>query len=458
MFRSMHLDWGSARSAALLLVSAVAIWNGEVSAGGIDAERHVAKWCRSDYGLDGTTASVFEANKLLTFELTLAPEDLALMRDDPKAEKYFPARLNVGLEQVGLVGLRYKGGDGTLHRFDEVEMRPGNRPKFSLKVNFGKYVKGNRFNGLKRLNFHSMIHDNSLMRDRIAYGMYRTAGLQAPRSGHARVVINGEYQGVFAMVEQVDQTFIDEHIGDPGQGVLFKGAWPVWTGANSYTRKIKVDRGEKGEDAMRSFAKDLKFAQDSGLQATASEWCDLDSMLVYLVVDQVLCNWDGVTGFTAQLSARKREFNNHNSYWYQSSKGRMTLIPWDMDHTLRLDHEYSAVPSFYELEVTEETVYPGYPGVIAIAPACDPLIRAVALHARGRYADELNTVLEGSFAQDHLNASIDHWVGLLWPAVALDPHVSLEQWEDGIQELRSEIKKIHDRMREAVADADRRSK
>ena len=49
--------------------------------------------------------------------------------------------------------------------------------------------------------------DTSLMRDRLGYLLFAEAGVAAPRSTHARVVINGEFVGLFALVEQIDGRF-----------------------------------------------------------------------------------------------------------------------------------------------------------------------------------------------------------------------------------------------------------
>lgn len=458
MSRPSHLIWSVSLWLVLSLLASAAVWVGSGVIADLRADAQVESWCAEDYELDETTASVFAPSKLLTFEFTLAPEDLAHMRSDPRAEEYVPAQLELGLEVVGLVGLRFKGDGGTLFNYEDEHLPPDNLPKLSLKVHFGKFAKGQRFRGLERLNFHSMSNDPSLMRDRIAYGSFRAAGVQAPRSGHARVVVNGEFQGVFAMVEQVDWSFVEEHLHDAGPGVLYKEVWPQWASAGFYRWKIKEDPAESGVAPMLALAAELREAQESELPDVLGKYCDMDSMLRYLVVDQILCNWDGATRLRSRLSAPTRNFFNHNYYWYQSSLGKLTLIPWDLDQTLQLDHPYSAVPSFSELDANPEILYPGYEDAFAIAPASDPLIRAVALYARGRFANEVESVLAGVFAVDYLEAKIAEWTKLLRPSLALDPHVDLADWDRGVRGLRLEIGKIHAWMAEVVAENGRESK
>lgn len=60
-----------------------------------------------------------------------------------------------------------------------------------------------KFYGLKKIQLHSMNQDNSPMRERLAFWLFRAMGVPAPRSVHARVVINGQYVGLFALTEEV---------------------------------------------------------------------------------------------------------------------------------------------------------------------------------------------------------------------------------------------------------------
>ena len=41
------------------------------------------------------------------------------------------------------------------------------------------------------------------------------------------LVINGENIGLYAMVEQIDQAFVEDRFGDQASGILSKEVWPV---------------------------------------------------------------------------------------------------------------------------------------------------------------------------------------------------------------------------------------
>ena len=51
-------------------------------------------------------------------------------------------------------------------------------------------------------------------------------GVPAPRSVHARLIINGQFNGIYALTEQIDGRFTRENFDD-GTGNLYKEIWPI---------------------------------------------------------------------------------------------------------------------------------------------------------------------------------------------------------------------------------------
>ena len=54
--------------------------------------------------------------------------------------------------------------------------------------------------------------------------LFDRLGQPAPREAFTRLFINGEYQGVYALVEAVDPVFLSRAFGDPG-GYAFEYHW-----------------------------------------------------------------------------------------------------------------------------------------------------------------------------------------------------------------------------------------
>lgn len=56
------------------------------------------------------------------------------------------------------------------------------------------------------------------LRERLGYSLYRDMDVLAPRAVHARVYINGEYQGLFVAVEEIDGRFAPNRFPEATSG------------------------------------------------------------------------------------------------------------------------------------------------------------------------------------------------------------------------------------------------
>lgn len=82
------------------------------------------------------------------------------------------------------VAVRYKG-NGTF-------MDARQSDKKSFKVDLNEFVKGQKFAGVSKLNFHNNITDAGLMNEPLAHALYRDAGVPAPRSTYVRMTVDAQ--------------------------------------------------------------------------------------------------------------------------------------------------------------------------------------------------------------------------------------------------------------------------
>ncbi|HTU58877.1 MAG TPA: CotH kinase family protein, partial [Polyangiales bacterium] len=173
-------------------------------------------------------AYIFDQRELRTYNIIVADADLARIDASPAAEQLVPAMLEFEGQTYGPYSVRYKGGQGSF--MYPCTMSNAGSPKVgkcSLKLDFNETDPDARFYGLKKLNFHSMNADGSMLRDRLGYQLYREMGIAAPRAVHARVLINGQLEGLFIAVEQIDSRFSRAHFSDGGEGNVYKEVWPM---------------------------------------------------------------------------------------------------------------------------------------------------------------------------------------------------------------------------------------
>ena len=381
-----------------------------------------------------TSEVVFDESKVHTYSLSVTPSDWNWLNDNPLLEEYVPAALEFQGRTYENVAIRYKGFFGNLRFcFDE----KGNRTceKLSLKLKFSEYDSSGRFFGLQRLNFHSMEADPTKMHDALGYGLFREAGVPAPRTAYARVLVNGELFGLFAVVEQIDEEFIRNAFPDAGQGTLYKEIWPEHLSIEPYAAAVVTGPADEAE-AMVRFAQAVQSAGDDEFVDVLESWTELPTFVRYLAADRLMDNFDGIV---AWYCPPNQSCFNHNYFWYEEAfSDRVWLIPWDLDHIF----EYpSPIRTYYRMPDWNGSSsckkIPVFFGIQGRPPACDRFIRQLGTLLWDDYAAASHELLDGPFATDRIEARIDTLEDLLRDAVAEDPtSLSVAQWEDAVEGLR----------------------
>jgi spore coat protein H len=392
---------------------------------------------------------VFDEAELRSYELTLAPEAWENLKQNARDEQYAEADLRIDEMVVARIGLRFKGSVGTLTGCF-AEDGSQRCSKLSMKLKFDEYLPEQRFFGLKRLNFNSMVLDPSLLRERLAYRLFRELGVVAPRAVHATLSVNGEALGVFSLVEAVDGRFTDDHFAG-GDGNLYKEAWPDTDDASFLDAHLETNEEQADHSRLLQFHAELADASDEELPGVVARYMDLDRLFAYLAVDTSIADWDGVSTFYCYAGAAECE--NHNYYLYQhENDARFTLIPWDLDNTFVQTTPLLGVPGLFEIPEDCTRRYEAF-GKGVMPPGCDPLLRGVALSDRDAYQDALGRLLSGPFAAPGVDAWLATWQAQLEPRVAVDEngpgldefHAALEDLANSVSELRARAQAQRDR-------------
>ncbi|MFP6641364.1 MAG: CotH kinase family protein, partial [Myxococcota bacterium] len=352
-----------------------------------------------------------------TIELELIPERLAFLDSNPAAEIYVLGSAIIEGVRYDGVGIRYKGSIGAFvfctdspNPLDPTG--PKSCPKLSMKVKFNEFAPGQRFYGVKRLQFHAMNFDPGMMVERMGYSLFREMGVAASRTAYVRLVINGAVEGIFLLVEQVDGQFVRSRFSEGGEGNLYKEAWPITSNPDYYLGSLRTNRDEDP-------TADKIVAFYEALQSDASEavvdWLNIDYMMRYFAVDRAINNDDGAMHFYCGLFGPDG-CANHNYFWYEEvARDRLWLVPWDLDNAaFGAAFNLVAFPGDWRDDdpscVPEPGPIPFLPP--AVNPACDPMIHALGDYS-GLYQERQQELLDGPFAQERVEQKIDAWIELL---------------------------------------------
>ncbi len=422
----------------------------------------------------GEATTVFDPDVLHTFELTLPPEHLAFLDADPAAEEWVEGALTFDGETIERIGVRYKGSIGAFVGCvadPDFSVPQGEKTctKLSMKLKFDWIDDDQLFFGLRRLQFHAMNRDPSLLRERLGYEMFRTAGVPAPRVTHARLVVNGEFVGLFALVEELDGRFTADRFGadgEGGDGNLFKEIWPltgdgVAVGRDAAVDGLRTNAADAEVDAFVTAAENLA-SDDLVRQAHGvARFGPLPDVLTFLAVDRAIGNDDGPLHWYCG-AWELTECSNHNFYWYEDEvSGFFRLIPWDLDNAFEnLAGPVNAVTPLADRlgEVSNDCEPFRFGGLNLYqrSAVCDPLT-AAWLSDPQAYVDAVAAVLDGPFNEARVDGLIDAWSAQIAEAVAEaaelhDDAFSVDEWRDGITELRRLIGQSRSDLR-AVVDA-----
>lgn len=213
--------------------------------------------------------------------------------------------------------------------------------KKPIKIYFNSFVKGRMFDGLYRLNLSNEFPDPSMLRNTVAYKIYRDAGIMAPRTSFARVYVNNKYKGLYVLIEQVDKAFFSNYFNKSG-GELIKAlaGYLYWFAEDTmsfrYNYEIKAKDTPESWTRLIAFAKKINTTTANDFYDSLKTIFDLDSYISVFAADIVFNNWDSY-------------FYGQNYYIFRdSSENRYYFLPWDYNVSLNnydvSGSDYSILP------------------------------------------------------------------------------------------------------------------
>ena len=405
---------------------------------------------------------LFDQNVVRTFEIDLPDGSLAELDADPAAEEYVEGSLTFEGETIEPVGVRYKGSIGAFLGCTEgpnpfVPSGAKTCPKLSIKLKINWDGADTEFYGQRKVQLHSMNNDPTLMRERLGYLLFAEAGVPAPRATHARVLINGEFVGLFALIEQIDGRFTRDRFED-GEGNLYKEVWPFDANGAVQPAEVLIDGLETNEkddpsvDLIQSLARELldtgAAVDDAAARRVLTKRTELDSLIAYAVVDRAINHDDGPFHWYCTGTCEP-----HNYYCYEEpATGTVHIIPWDLDNAMQnwTPDEINPIAAFTKIAddfgETRNNCQPFPFGPLSISQrsaACDPLTAAWSL--LNEEFDRIDAEFRsGPFAIENVSRLVESWRTQIAPHVAeaadADPQaLTVDVWNASLDQLLADI-------------------
>jgi len=216
--------------------------------------------------------------------------------------------------------------------FPNVEMRRRGQsvcgdPDIIKKYLRVRFRRGRELNGNSHLNFQSLWTDKSLLREHLAWRVFREMGPPWIRHEYVRLHANGAYFGLYAEMERLDERFLERHGLDPS-GSLYKAIASSEQRDGVYERKT----GDESDFTdLRAFLDELHDTPSNQLEDFFRENVDEDAIIEYLGSHVLINNGD---------------YGHKNHYLYRApDTERWQVLAWDIDlsYGKRWDGQFGGV-------------------------------------------------------------------------------------------------------------------
>jgi spore coat protein H len=287
--------------------------------------------------------------------------------------------------------------------------------KKSFKVSFNTYEPGRNWEGLDKLNLNGEHNDPTIARSKACWDMLSWMEVPAPRANHVELYINGQFRGLYANVEHIDEEFAQLRYGN-NDGNLYKCLYPadlVYKGPNpdlykqeyGGRRAYQLTINEEIDDYsdLAHFIDVLNNTPLNDLPCELEKVFEVGNYLRAMAFDILSGNWDGPI------------YNKNNFYLYHNlATGKFEYIPYDLDNTLGID--------WLGKDWGNLDIYNWKPG--EPRPLYTRLLAVPAY--RDRFSYYMKKFIEGAFSTTQLFPYLDNLKALISPSAQADPFRPLD--------------------------------
>jgi spore coat protein CotH len=297
-------------------------------------------WCARAFLLAGllalpaaalaqTADELFDDSLVRDVRITINSNDWAALKENFRENIYYPCSIQVLGVTYHNVGIRSRGLGS------RSDTKPG------LRVDADRYAVDQTIAGLKSFVLDNLVQDPSMLKERLTMAFFRRMGLPAPREAHARLYINNQFSGLYAVVESIDKGFVgrtfgeDNHGGTENDGYLFEYDYTKeykfeYLGSNLDEYKIFDPKTHESQAAaqiwqpIEDMVQTMNQAPDSTFASDMAKYLDLGLFSKHIALEAFIGEDDGILGYAG--------LNNFYFYRFEDTT-RSQFLVWDKDNT-----------------------------------------------------------------------------------------------------------------------------
>lgn len=223
---------------------------------------------------------LFTEGEIETFEMGLSESAISSLESAPEDD----VEATLSWEGQDLqVSLRLRGAAASLDG------------KPSMKIDVHDFVEDQRVDGLKRVVLDNMDDDATMMRTHAYTWLAEQVGVPTPRHGYAWITLNGDDYGLYGLVEDLDEEFVEALWPSDADGNLYTApAGADFTAAtNTFSLEEEGDAATAPDDLEALIEVVEATPAAAGYDAMLDERFDRDALLAYLAIEIATGNADG---------------------------------------------------------------------------------------------------------------------------------------------------------------------
>jgi hypothetical protein len=235
--------------------------------------------------LSASTADTWPGTELFTeghvcrVKIEIGAIDLDQLRKESRT--FVRAKIEESTNVYSNVAVHLKGSVGSFRSVDD-------KPAWTL--DFNRFSPGQRFHGLRRIHLNNSVEDSTYCNEQLGGELFRSAGIPAPRAGHALVTLNGRRLGLYVLQEGFTEDFLScyfKHLSgnlfEPGEG----------HDVNEHLKRMSLPGPVPGRAQLKALGQAaLDHDPDRAWQRLPST-LEVDRFIRFMALEIMLCHRDG---------------------------------------------------------------------------------------------------------------------------------------------------------------------
>ena len=192
--------------------------------------------------------------------------------------------------------------------------------KLPWLVRFDKFVDGANHDGMTRMVIRAS-SSTSALNEAVALDLLATTGLASEKAAHISLSVNGSDPVLRLTCQDLDESWVAQNFDVAG--LLYKaestGDYTYrGTDESAYKDVFDQETGKANLTPLIGFLQFINESSDADFQSGLAQRVDVDKMVTYLAFEDVIDNFDDITGP-----------GNNSFLWWAEQANQMTVVAWD---------------------------------------------------------------------------------------------------------------------------------